>query len=72
MSYEPCSSSKFQTADRTLLIVSGIGSVKVEPVGLLTHVLHVSKLFASLVSVQRLAKFDEFKIIFNGIDAFMQ
>ena len=69
--YEPCAiCKKVQILDGTLLIVGGIGSLKVDPKGLLTLVLHV-ELFISLVSVHRLAKLDEFKIIFDGIHGFL-
>ena len=49
-----------QTADGTLLEVAGISSIHVEPIGLLSRVLHVPKLFISLLSVQRIAKLGEF------------
>ena len=44
ISYEPCVSDKMdQTANGTLHQVAGIGSVKLEPIGLLTQVLFVLK-----------------------------
>ena len=52
----------------TLLVVAGIGSVNIVPQRILTHVLHVPKLFVSLVSVQGLAKLDEYRIIIDDID----
>ena len=45
ISYEPCGPNKrVQVADDTLLRVAGIGSIRIEPIGLLTQVLHVPKL----------------------------
>ena len=50
--YEPCTiDRKVQTADGKLVMVAGIGSVKVEWTGLLTHVLHVLKPLVTLISV---------------------
>ena len=43
----------------------------VEPIGLLSRVLHVPKLFVNLVSVQRIAKMDNFRIIFEDTDAIL-
>ena len=37
-------------------------SIKLAPIALLTRVLHVSKLFVSLVSIQRISKSEEHKI----------
>ena len=55
-SYNPCPNNrKVQTADRTLLIVLGIGVISLEPIGKLEHVLHVPQLFISLISVQKVA-----------------
>ena len=72
LSYEPCvSDKKVQTADVTLLQVAGIGRIKLEPIGLLTQVLHVPKLFISLVSIQKLAKMREYRIVFDNFDAFL-
>ena len=51
-SYEPVALGKHvQTTDGTLLPVIGIGAIHVQPIGLITRVLHVPKLFVSLVSV---------------------
>ena len=58
-----------KTADGTLLTVEGIGTIKLGPIGLLTHVLYVPKLFVSLVSVQRLANNKELCVLFD--DFFM-
>ena len=72
VSYEPCVIGKnVQTADGTLLKVSGVGSMYVEPIGLLSRVLHVPKLFVNLVSVQRIAKMDDFRIIFEDTDVIL-
>ena len=72
MSYEPCVSDKrVQTTDGTLLQVAGIGSIKLEPIGLLTQVLHVLTIFISLVSAQKLAKMSEYRIVFDNFDAFL-
>ena len=61
VSYEPwCTNKNVQIADGTLLRVAGISSIQIAPIGLLTHVLHVPKLFASLLSVQKIAKMDEY------------
>ena len=46
-----------------LLREAGIGSVKLHPIGLLTHVLHLPKLIVSLISVQKIAKMNEYMII---------
>ena len=44
--------------------------MNVEPIGLLSTVLQVPKLFVNLVSIHRIAKLDNFLIIFEDIDAF--
>ena len=70
VSYEPCLVDKWvQTVDGTLLKIAGIGSVRLAQIGLLTNVLHVPKLFVSLISVQKIAKLEEYRIIFERIDA---
>ena len=72
MSYEPCSADKrVQMVDGTLLVIVGIGSIKMTPIGLLTHILHVPKLYMSLISVQKLAKMNEYQIMFNDVDVFL-
>ena len=72
VSYEPWYTNKnVQTADGTLLRVARIGSIRMAPIGLLTLVLHVPKLFVSLLSVQKIAKMDEYQIIFDDVDAFL-
>ena len=72
VSYEPCQiDKKVQTADGTLLKVVGIGSIKLATIGLLTNVLYVPNLFVSLISVQKITKKEEYRIIFDGIDAFL-
>ena len=72
MTYEPCVSNKrFQIVDGTLLQVAGMGSIKLEPIGLLTQVLHVPKVFISLVSIQKLAKMSEYRIVFDNFDVFL-
>ena len=60
-----------QIADGTLLPEAGIGSINLAPIGLLTRVLHVPKLFVSFVSVRRIANLDEYKILFDNFDAFL-
>ena len=60
-----------QTADGTLLPVIGIGNIKMQPIGILTNVLHIPKLFVSLISVQRLAKIKEYNILFDDLDAYL-
>ena len=45
-----------QTADGSLLPMIGVGHMNIQPTGNLTNVLHVPKLFVSLISVQKLAK----------------
>ena len=56
-SYEVIAPRKHvQMCDGSLLPVMGIGHMNIEPIGKLTNVLHVPKLFVSLISVQRLAK----------------
>ena len=72
MSYEAVAPGKHvQIVDGTLLPVVGIGTINLQPMGLITHVLHVSKLFVSLVSVQRLAKLKDYSIIFYDLDAYL-
>ena len=71
-SYEPIAPGKHvQTADGTLLPVAGLGTMEIPPIGLITHVLHVPKLFVNLISVQKLAKLTEYQIIFDDIDAYL-
>ena len=55
----------------TLLEVARIGSMHVEHIGLLSRVLHLPKIFVSLVSIQRVAKLNKFRIIFEDIDAIL-
>ena len=56
LSYELCiRKQNVQTVDVTLSKVTGIGSMHVEPIGLLLRVLYVPQLFVSLVSVHRIA-----------------
>ena len=65
-SYEPCTTGyNIQIANSTLLEVAGIGSVHIDPTCLVSTVLHVPKFFISLVSVQRIAKLEEFRIFFR-------
>ena len=71
-SYEVIAPGKYvQMADGSLLQVMGIGHMNIEPIGILTNVLHVLKLLVSLISVQRLAKIKEFNILFDDIDAYL-
>ena len=68
----PCEiNKKVQTADGTLLTVAGIGTVNLAPIGKLERVLHVPKLFISLVSVQKITSLIPYNIEFNGINAFL-
>ena len=60
-----------KTADGTLLPVEGIGTLRLDPIGSLTHVLYIPKLFVSLVSVQRLANNKEHCILFDDLSAFL-
>ena len=60
-----------QTADGTLLPVIGIGNIKMQPFGILANVLHIPKLFVSLISVQRLAKIKEYTVLFDDLDAYL-
>ena len=39
-------------------------------IDLLTSVLHVSKLFVSLISVQKIAKMNEYQILFDDVNTF--
>ena len=71
-SYELVAPGKYvQTADGTLLPVIGIGAINLQPIGLITRVLHVPKLFVSLVYVQRLAKLKNYSILFDDLDAYL-
>ena len=73
ISYEPCAQDKrVQIDDGTLLRVAGIGSNRLEPISLLTQVLHVPKLFISLVYVQILARIGVYRTIFYNFDVFLQ
>ena len=50
--YVPCMGNrKLQSDEGTLLPVAGLGTITIEPLGKLEHVLHVPKLFISLNSV---------------------
>ena len=69
-SYESVAPRKnVQTADGTLLPVAGIGAINLKPIGHITYVLHVPKLFVSLVSVQKLASLKNYNILFDDLDA---
>ena len=71
-SYVPCTMDrKVQTAEGTLLTVSGIGTITLKSIGELEHVLHVPQLFISLVSVQKISSLAQYKIEFDGNDAFL-
>ena len=71
-SYEPVAPGKHvQTTDGTLLPEIGIGAINLQPIGLITHMLHVPKLFVSLVSVQRLSKLKNYSILFDDLDAYL-
>ena len=61
-----------QTADGTLLSVIGIGSMTVQPIGTISNVLHVPKLFINLISVQKLAKMREYNILFDDFFFFLR
>ena len=60
-----------QTADGTLLSVIGIGSMTVQPIGTISNVLHVPKLFINLISIQKLAKMREYNILFDDVNAYL-
>ena len=71
-SYIPCTMNrKVQTANGTLLTVSGIGTIKLKSIGTLEHVLHVPQLFISLVFVQKIASLAQYKIEFHRNNAFL-
>ena len=71
VSYTPCINIKrVKTADGTLFIVARIGSINIKPLGILHYVLNVPKLFVNLVSIQRIAKFDQDRLIFDDLDVF--
>ena len=58
VTYKPFpSSKKVQTADQNSLTITRIGSIMVEPIGLLTHALEVPNLFVSSMSVQKVANY---------------
>ena len=72
VSYREIASGKHvQTADGTLLSVVGIGTLEMQPIGILPNVLHIPKLCVSLVSVQRLAKMREYNVLFDDINAYL-
>ena len=60
-----------QTADGTLLPVVRIGAINLKFIGCITDVLHVPKLFVSLVFVQRLASLKNYSILFDDLDAYL-
>ena len=62
---------RYQTDDGILLSVEGIGSINIKPLGILHYVFHVPRLFMNLASVQRIAKLDEYRIIFDDFDVFL-
>ena len=70
--YEACITKQHvQTADGTVLPVDGVGSIQLAPIGY-SHDCYMSpKSFLSLVSVQRIAKLDEYKILFDDFDTFL-
>ena len=71
-SYEQIAPGKHvQTAGGTLLPVVGIGNLNIAHLGHISSVIHVPKLFVSLISVQRLAKIKEYNILFDDIDAYL-
>ena len=58
VTYKPFpSSKKVQTADQNSLTIARIGSIMVEPIGILTHALEVPNLFVSSMSVQKFANY---------------
>ena len=65
VSYEPSCSSigSLLTVYGTMLTVDSKGSLRVEPISLLTHLLHVPKLLISLVSVQNLLNDKKLEIL---------
>ena len=69
--YQVCINKQHdQKVDGTLLLVADIGSINLASIGLLTRVLHVPKFFMSLLSVHRIGKLDEYKIMFDDCDNF--
>ena len=71
-SYTPCPNSKnVHTSNCTLLVVFGIRTLNLDPIGKLEHALHVPQLFMSLVSVQKLASIQPYKIEFDGLNVFL-
>ena len=72
LSHEPIAPGKFvPTADGTLLPVTGIGTMIIQPIGVVTNVLYVPKLCTSLVSVQQLAKVTNYSILLNNRDVYL-
>ena len=71
-SYETLAPGKnVQTADGTLLPVVGVGTMKMQPIGTITNVLHVPNLFINLISVQKVASLRAYSILFDDIDAYL-
>ena len=65
LSYEPCiTRQNLQNANGTTLAVDRIGSMHVERISLLSRALHIPRLFFSLVSTHKIAKLEEYGIIF--------
>ena len=60
-----------QTIEGTLFRVAHIIRINIESLGTWHHVLHVPRLFVNLVYIHRLAKLDEYTIIFDDVDAFL-
>ena len=71
-SYSLCPNNrKVQIVDGTLLIVLGIVVISLEPIGKLEHVIHLSQLFISLISVQKVASIYPYKFEFDELNAFL-
>ena len=60
-----------QTIEGTLFSVARISRINIESLGTWHHVLHVPKLFVNLFYIHRVAKLDEYTIIFDDVDAFL-
>ena len=53
-------------ANGSLLIVARIEEIKLDHIGIIKDIFHIPKLCISLVSVQKLAKFLNLSIYFDG------
>ena len=65
-SYSPCPSDrKLATTNGSLIIVAGVGDVRISPSLILKNVLHVPKLSTNLVSIQKFTWYSCYNMVFH-------